>query len=137
MSTCCATRACSGCSSTRRTTASRALALQARVGKALRMAGLGPWQGQLDMLAEAARFTPERLVARAGADDVCVLIYTGGTTGRPKGVAHTHRVHVTMVLTELADWDWPREPRFLALTPITHASGAMIMPVLLRSGTYA
>jgi fatty-acyl-CoA synthase len=27
--------------------------------------------------------------------------------------------------------------RFLALTPITHASGAMIMPVLLKSGTYA
>jgi fatty-acyl-CoA synthase len=37
----------------------------------------------------------------------------------------------------MADWDWPREIRFLALTPITHASGAMIMPVLLKSGTYA
>ncbi|MDO8377131.1 MAG: AMP-binding protein, partial [Aquabacterium sp.] len=70
----------------------RALALQARVGSALRMAGLGPWDGQLDMLAEAARFRPERLVARASADDVCVLMYTGGTTGRPKGVVHTHRV---------------------------------------------
>ena len=68
---------------------------------------------------------------------MCVLIYTGGTTGRPKGVAHTHRVHVTMILTEMADWDWPRDMRFLALTPITHASGVMIMPVLLKSGTYA
>jgi fatty-acyl-CoA synthase len=48
-------------------------------------------------------------VPQASADDVCVLIYTGGTTGRPKGVAHTHRVHVTMILTEMADWDWPRE----------------------------
>jgi fatty-acyl-CoA synthase len=46
---------------------------------------------------------------QAHADDVCVLIYTGGTTGRPKGVIHTHRVHVTMVMTELAEWDWPRE----------------------------
>ncbi len=83
----------------------RAQALQARVGSALRMAGLGPWAGQLDMLAEAAGFTPERLVARAGADDVCVLMYTGGTTGRPKGVVHTHRVHEAMVLMELAGWD--------------------------------
>jgi fatty-acyl-CoA synthase len=113
----------------------RAQALQARVGSALRMAGLGPWAGQLDMLAEAARFTPERLVARAGADDVCVLMYTGGTTGRPKGVVHTHRVHEAMVLMELAGWDWPAEPCFLATTPITHASGTIIMPVLLRSGT--
>ena len=90
-----------------------------------------------DLLAAAGGHTPAPLVAQAEADDVCVLIYTGGTTGRPKGVAHTHRVHVTMILTEMADWDWPREIRFLALTPITHASGAMIMPVLMKSGTYA
>ena len=90
-----------------------------------------------DLLAASAAFTPGRLVAEASADDVCVLIYTGGTTGRPKGVAHTHRVHVTMILTEMADWDWPRDIRFLALTPITHASGVMIMPVLLKSGTFA
>jgi fatty-acyl-CoA synthase len=42
-----------------------------------------------------------------------------------------------MILTEMADWDWPREIRFLALTPITHAAGAIIMPVLLKGGTYA
>ena len=90
-----------------------------------------------DLMAEAARFTPQRLLPQADADDVCVLVYTGGTTGQPKGVAHTHRVQVTMILQEMADWDWPAEIRFLALTPITHASGAMIMPVLLKSGTYA
>ena len=90
-----------------------------------------------DLLAAAAAHTPGPLVPQAEPEDVCVLIYTGGTTGRPKGVAHTHRVHVTMILTEMADWDWPREIRFLALTPITHASGAMIMPVLMKSGTYA
>ncbi len=90
-----------------------------------------------DLLAAAAQFSPCRLQPQAQADDVCVLVYTGGTTGRPKGVAHTHRVHVTMILQEMADWDWPRDIRFLALTPITHASGAMIMPVLMKSGTYA
>jgi len=40
-----------------------------------------------------------------------------------------------MTLTEMAEWDWPREPRFLAVTPITHAAGAIVLPVLLRSGT--
>jgi fatty-acyl-CoA synthase len=111
----------------------RARTLQQRVPGLQRLMGLGPNQ---DLLAAAAAFTPGRLQSQAEADDVCVLIYTGGTTGRPKGVAHTHRVHVTMILTEMADWDWPRDLRFLALTPITHASGAMIMPVLLKSGTY-
>ncbi len=116
----------------------RARTLQERVPGLQRLMSFGPNDGLgEDLLAAAAAFTPGRLVPQAQADDVCVLIYTGGTTGRPKGVAHTHRVHVTMILTEMADWDWPRDVRFLALTPITHASGAMIMPVLLKSGTYA
>ena len=116
----------------------RARVLAQRVPGLERLMSFGPNDGfGEDLLAAAAAFTPARLVPQAEPDDVCVLIYTGGTTGRPKGVAHTHRVHVTMILTEMADWDWPSEIRFLALTPITHASGAMIMPVLLKSGTYA
>jgi fatty-acyl-CoA synthase len=118
--------------------ADRARAMVQRVPCLQRLLSFGPNDGLgEDLLAAAATFTPRRLEAQAQPDDVCVLIYTGGTTGRPKGVAHTHRVHVTMILTEMADWDWPRDVRFLALTPITHASGAMIMPVLLKSGTYA
>ena len=117
--------------------AERAARLQARVPGVGRVMGFGPL-GDLgeDLLAAAATHAPQPLQAEAEPEDVCVLIYTGGTTGRPKGVAHTHRVHVTMIATELADWDWPPEVRFLALTPITHAAGAIIMPVLLRSGTY-
>jgi fatty-acyl-CoA synthase len=116
----------------------RARVLAQRVPGVERMMSFGPNDGfGEDLLAAAAPMSPARLQPQAEADDVCVLIYTGGTTGKPKGVAHTHRVHVTMILTEMADWDWPPEIRFLALTPITHASGAMIMPVLLKSGTYA
>lgn len=37
---------------------------------------------------------------------------------------------------DLAGRDWPAEPHFLATTPISHASGTIIMPALLRSGTF-
>ena len=118
--------------------ADRTRVLQQRVPTVQRLMGFGDSAGLAeDLLAAAAVHSPGPLQPMAAPEDVCVLIYTGGTTGRPKGVAHTHRVHVTMIVTEMADWDWPREIRFLALTPITHASGAMIMPVLLKSGTYA
>ena len=118
------------------TFAQRAKALKARLPLLERVWGFGPSRVGDDILAAAAGFTPGPLVPEATADDVCVLIYTGGTTGKPKGVVHTHRVHVTMVMTEVAEWDWPAEVRFLAMTPITHAAGAMIMAVLMQAGTF-
>ena len=33
----------------------------------------------------------DRLIARASPDDVCILVYTSGTTGPPKGAMLTHR----------------------------------------------
>ena len=114
----------------------RGLALKTRLPSLQSLLGLGPSGFGEDILATAATYAPGPLQSEATADDLCVLIYTGGTTGKPKGVMHTHRVQVTMVMMELAEWDWPREVRFLAMTPITHAAGAMIAAVLLRSGTF-
>ena len=116
--------------------AQRSQALQARVPGVQRIMGLGPGAGSEDILAARAQYTPGPLESVAQPEDICTLIYTGGTTGRPKGVIHTHRVQVTMVMTELTEWDWPQEIRFLAMTPITHAAGAMIVAVMSRSGTF-
>jgi fatty-acyl-CoA synthase len=116
--------------------AARAAALRARLPGLRRLYGLGPGSDGEDILEAGGAFDPKPLVSRAHVDDVCTLIYTGGTTGRSKGVMHTHRVHVTMAMTELAEWDWPEAVRFLAMTPISHATGAMILAVMLRSGTF-
>lgn len=116
--------------------AERAVALRARVGSLQRIVGLGPGAGDEDILAALPGYTPTALESVAQSEDICTLIYTGGTTGRPKGVIHTHRVQVTMVMTELTEWDWPAEVRFLAMTPITHAAGAMIVAVMSRGGTF-
>ena len=67
-------------------------------------------------MAAANAFAPKPLQPHARPEDICVLIYTGGTTGKPKRVVHTHRVHVAIVLIvlyELADWDWLEEVAFL------------------------
>jgi len=116
--------------------AARAKSLQARIPGLRRVFGLGANDFGEDILAALGTFLPGPLTSKARADDVCTLIYTGGTTGKPKGVVHSHRVQVTMVVTELADWDWPQEVRFLAMTPITHAAGAMIVAVMSRCGTF-
>ena len=115
--------------------AERARALAAR-RPGLRLLSFGPCAGATDILAEAARFTPAPIVPQAHAEDVANLTYTGGTSGRPKGVMTTHRARVTLTMTELAEWDWPRDPpRYLVATPITHAAGAIVLPVLMKGGT--
>ena len=113
----------------------RALQIAQSLAQPPRLMGLDAW-GEHDQLpARMAQVTPQPLVSRSHVDEECALIYTGGTTGKPKGVVHTHRVTVAMTMMQLADFDWPGMPRFLAMTPITHAAGALIPPVLMRSGT--
>lgn len=68
--------------------------------------------------------------------DTCYrLAYTGGTTGRSKGIIHSHRTLTTMVMQMLATYEWPATPRYLVTTPISHAGGSFIIPTLLKGGT--
>ncbi|HJM49666.1 MAG TPA: AMP-binding protein [Alphaproteobacteria bacterium] len=96
---------------------------------------IGPADFGRDLLELAAsqETAPLRPVAEAG--DVAWLAYTGGTTGRSKGVMLPHRSMVFNALITLAEWQWPRQIRLLTATPITHAAGAMIVPVMLRGGS--
>jgi fatty-acyl-CoA synthase len=71
----------------------------------------------------------------AAETDVAWLQYTGGTTGRPKGVMQPHRSMVQMVHTHLAEFEQPLLPRYLAVAPLTHATGLGVLPALLRGGT--
>jgi fatty-acyl-CoA synthase len=71
----------------------------------------------------------------ASPDDIALIAYTGGTTGRPKGVVHRHRSLITNLMISMSEWDWGAPARFLAVTPISHASLLFVLPVLLRGGT--
>ncbi|MGY2085804.1 AMP-binding protein [Blastococcus sp. SYSU DS0539] len=102
----------------------------------LRLIALGPSERGADLVADAATMTPRPLHAPA-ADPAAVqrLSYTGGTTGRPKGVVHTFasRAAVTQLMT--TEWEWPHQPRHLVCAPLSHAGGTAVLPVLLRAGS--
>ncbi|GLW99339.1 AMP-binding protein [Microtetraspora sp. NBRC 16547] len=68
------------------------------------------------------------------ADHVPSISFTGGTTGRSKGVLRSQRSLACSVTTMMAEWDWPAELRFLAAAPLSHATGSMVPAVLLRGG---
>jgi len=97
---------------------------------------LGPAAHGEDLLALCAGPRARTLTAGpAEAEDIAWLQYTGGTTGRPKGVMLSHRAMVAQVLSLTASWGLPLEPRTLIATPITHAGGLPVLPTLLRGGT--
>jgi fatty-acyl-CoA synthase len=71
----------------------------------------------------------------SGADDIGYLLYTGGTTGVPKAAALSNSAVVAHYYGTALGWDLPERPRYLAVAPISHAAGMLIMPTLLRGGT--
>ena len=63
-------------------------------------------------------------------DDVAMIVGTGGTTGRPKGVMLTDANLETMTALTLMGYPFEGRPVYLALAPLTHAAGVLCFPVL-------
>ena len=78
--------------------------------------GLSLWKDVL-----AADLKPGPLTA--GPDDLCVMPYTSGTTGQPKGCMHTHR---SVMHTAVGGMQWfslQPELTLLAVAPMFHVTG--------------
>jgi fatty-acyl-CoA synthase len=113
----------------------RAVQLQQRVPGLKRIVALGPSASSEDLPTAASRFGGRRLLAPdSRPDTVYSVAYTGGTTGRPKGVVGTAGSMVTMTNIQMCEWQWPDELRMLVCTPLSHAGAALFLPTLLRGG---
>lgn len=99
--------------------------------------GLGPTAVGEDYLALAAAHTPQPLVAPdVTASDPCLVTFTGGTTGRPKGVVLPQRSWAALTAIQMAEWEFPDELRMIVATPLSHAALTLLAPVLLRGGSF-
>ena len=73
---------------------------------------------------------------RAG-DDVSGIFYTGGTTGRSKGVMLTHANHVTNSVQLAAMMNTPAEPSYLHAAPMFHIADALcVYMITMLGGTH-
>ena len=89
-----------------------------------------------DLAAAAERFEPRPLeAALLPPDHIVSITYTGGTTGKPKGVIGTAQAMNTMTQVQLAEWEWPEAPRFLMCTPLSHAGAAFFVPTVMKGGS--
>lgn len=67
--------------------------------------------------AAGATFEP------VSADSIKLIMYTSGTTGRAKGVLHTHNTIARVVTRKLEHWQTEPGQSVLAPSPITHVTG--------------
>ncbi len=118
----------------------RARELVDRVPALTKVLVLGPVPAELsdvgiDLIAAAAQFEPTAIEAVDLEPDAVISIsYTGGTTGKPKGVVGTAAAMSTMTQIQLSEWEWPKRPKFLICTPLSHAGAAFFLPVVVLGG---
>lgn len=65
-------------------------------------------------------------LAELGAQEPSILMYTSGTTGRPKGVLHTHASLLAGGWTATLAHDLTTEDRALCVLPIYHINGLCV-----------
>lgn len=77
---------------------------------------------------------PEESVSE---DLVCLMLYTSGTTGRPKGVPRVHRAQDASALAQAIQCGYRLGERTLGVMPLYHVMGTVsFMAMVLLSGTF-
>jgi fatty-acyl-CoA synthase len=69
-------------------------------------------------------------------EDNCLIMYTSGTTGRPKGAVLTHGNMTWSCLNQVMGLDFTADERTLGMAPLFHIGGlnGTVNPTLLRGG---
>jgi acyl-CoA synthetase (AMP-forming)/AMP-acid ligase II len=108
------------------------------------LAGLGPESapplivdaGQQPDGATTARGSGSAPAGMPRPQDIALLAYTSGTTGRPKGVPLTHRQVAASITSAMAAWRWSGDDVLVHPLPLYHQHGlGGLHAALIAGGT--
>ncbi len=77
---------------------------------------------------------PDEMTSEIGDEDVTILMYTSGTTGKPKGVPLRHNAFAAYVLDNVEPASPEIEERNLLTVPLYHVAGIQAMLAAIYGG---
>jgi len=91
--------------------------------------------GSGSLADQAADCASDHVVVERSADDLAALLYSSGTTGRPKGIMLTHQNLASNASTLVEAWGFTESDRLLHALPIFHVHGLFVgLGCVLMSG---
>jgi long-chain acyl-CoA synthetase len=81
-------------------------------------------EGMIDYDELLSSSPPQKPDVEVSMDDLFCLLYTGGTTGRPKGVMLTHRNLHAAANTYIVEWGLPNTAANMIMTPLFHTGAS-------------
>lgn len=84
---------------------------------------------------EALEHDPLDVAPQVAADALALVMYTGGTTGRPKGVLHTQAGIAANLLSHLLEMEVVAEDVLLLTSPLPHSAGFLLQAALTKGAT--
>lgn len=99
---------------------------------------LGECPGFADLTALASAATPLAEEPAVSEDDDALILYTSGTTGRPKGALFDHHRILCVATSMIGTLGMRAGDRFLHVAPLYHAAemGIMLVPGTLLGATH-
>lgn len=80
--------------------------------------------GSLAQVIGGAKFRGD--ISEIGAADIASILYTSGTTGRPKGAMLTHENLLSNALALIDCWEWRHDDVLLHALPMFHVHGLFV-----------
>jgi 2-furoate---CoA ligase len=88
--------------------------------------------------ADLAACSPSSTILRASAEDVSLLLYTSGTTSKPKGVPRRHRAERAAAIAHVAQNLYHHDECTLGVMPLYHTMGVRsLLSMALIDGHFA
>ena len=113
-----------------------AKALKERAPSLRHLLAMGNTGVGTDLIVAAAGIAPKPLLATPVDPEALFRIaYSGGTTGKPKGIMTSYRMATLSAMIQLMSWEWPKDVRHLVCAPLSHAGASVLTSVLVRDGS--